>query len=150
MRGQPEEKAREVYAESLYPERFGWAPLRSVRADRYKVIDAPRPELYDLELDPAEQSNLISAKPSIAAAMLARVRAQKDDHVPREESPLSDERAAQLASLGYVAKAPAVLAGTSSLGADPKDMINEFNRFTSMQAAHIGAPPRCAQTPAAR
>lgn len=150
MKGLPEEKAREVYSESLYPERFGWAPLRSVRADRYKVIDAPRPELYDLELDPAEQSNLISAKASIAAAMLARVRAHKDDHLPQVETPISDERAAQLASLGYVAKAPAMLAGASPLGADPKDMINEFNRFTSLQAAHAGAPPRCLPTPPTR
>ena len=36
----------EVYAESLYSQRFGWSGLRSLRADRYKVIEAPRPELY--------------------------------------------------------------------------------------------------------
>ena len=150
VKGLHEEQGREVYAESLYPERFGWAPLRSVRADRYKVIDAPRPELYDLELDPREQSNLIAARPSVAAAMLARVRAEKDVRLPQVQTPLSDERAAQLASLGYVAKGPAEAAGASSLGADPKDMINDFNRFTSMQTATAGAPPRCAQTPGTR
>ena len=83
LKGLTEEQSREVYAESLYPERFGWAPLRSVRADRYKVIDAPRPELYDLEVDPWEHSNLITARPSVAAAMLARVRAEKDVRLPQ-------------------------------------------------------------------
>lgn len=149
MRGLPEENAREVYAESLYPERFGWAPLRSLRADRYKVIDAPRPELYDLEVDPMEQANLIAARPSIASAMLGRVRAQKGGELPLEQTPLGDERVEQLASLGYVAKAPATLSA-SPLGVDPKDMIDEFNRFTSMQAAQAGISPRCAPPAPAR
>ena len=35
----------EAYSESTYPERFGWSRLRSLRGDRYKLIDAPRPEL---------------------------------------------------------------------------------------------------------
>lgn len=46
--------AIEAYAESVYPRRLGWSPLRVWRDDRYKVIDAPRPELYDLERDPFE------------------------------------------------------------------------------------------------
>ena len=37
-----------AYSESLYPARLGWSPLRALRNDRYKVIVAPRPELYDL------------------------------------------------------------------------------------------------------
>ncbi len=39
-----------VYSESLHThDSFGWAPLRSLRSGRYKYIQAPRPELYDLE-----------------------------------------------------------------------------------------------------
>ena len=49
----------EGYAEALYPlHHFGWSELRAWRAGRYKVIDAPRPELYDLERDPHETMNL--------------------------------------------------------------------------------------------
>ena len=48
----------EAYSESTYPERFGWNRLRSLRGDRYKLVDAPRPELYDLLMDPFEQRNL--------------------------------------------------------------------------------------------
>ena len=39
-------ETREVYAEAMYPLRFGWSALRSLRADRFKFIDAPRAELY--------------------------------------------------------------------------------------------------------
>ena len=53
----PEDKDRIVFGETDYPLRFGWAPLRSVRADGFKFIDAPRPELYDLNRDPQEETN---------------------------------------------------------------------------------------------
>ena len=37
LKGQVQAADREVYAESLYPLRFGWAPLRSLRADQYRT-----------------------------------------------------------------------------------------------------------------
>ena len=47
------------YAEALYPlHHYGWSELRAWRAGQYKVIDAPRPELYDLDRDPDETTNL--------------------------------------------------------------------------------------------
>ena len=52
----------DAYAESEYPRRFGWSPLRSVRDSRFKLIDAPRPELYDLQLDPFEERNVYAER----------------------------------------------------------------------------------------
>jgi choline-sulfatase len=49
-----EKKDRTAIGETDYPLRFGWAPLRSVRAEGFKFIEAPRPELYDLHADPGE------------------------------------------------------------------------------------------------
>jgi arylsulfatase A-like enzyme len=49
--------ARTAFGETDYPLRFGWAPLRSVRADAQKFIDSPRPEFYDLRTDPKELKN---------------------------------------------------------------------------------------------
>ncbi len=47
-----------AYAETLYPEReFGWAPLHALRTARFKLIEAPRPELYDLAADAKETTN---------------------------------------------------------------------------------------------
>src|SRR5437899_3225636 len=37
---------RVAIGETDYPLRFGWAPLRSVRSEGLKFIQAPRPELY--------------------------------------------------------------------------------------------------------
>jgi len=52
-----ENKDRTAFGETDYPLRFGWAPLRSVRAEGFKFIEAPRLELYDLHGDPGELAN---------------------------------------------------------------------------------------------
>jgi Flp pilus assembly protein TadD len=52
---------RTAIGETDYPLRFGWSPLRSVRADGEKFIDAPRPELYDVNRDPKEITNTYKA-----------------------------------------------------------------------------------------
>ena len=49
---------RALFGETDYPLRWGWAPLRALRADGTKWIEAPRPELYDLQTDPKELKNL--------------------------------------------------------------------------------------------
>src|SRR5205823_5536801 len=47
MKGTRQQMDLEAYSESLYPQQFGWSPLRALRANRFKFIEAPRPELYD-------------------------------------------------------------------------------------------------------
>ena len=74
-----DEAGRPAFGESDYPLRFGWAPLRSVRSDGFKFIEAPRPELYDLQLDAAESSSQYEprdARVQKSRAMLAEVRAR--------------------------------------------------------------------------
>ena len=126
----------EVYAESLYPQRFGWSGLRSLRADRYKVIEAPRPELYDLHTDPLEERNIFEQKPQVAAPMIERLRAiggppsQTVLHRPAID-PAAAER---VASLGYVGGGPTLPQATSSGNLDPKDYIATFNQMMALQA----------------
>jgi tetratricopeptide (TPR) repeat protein len=50
-----------LFAETDYPLRWGWAPLRALRAENLKLIEAPRAELYDLKSDPSELKNLYAA-----------------------------------------------------------------------------------------
>jgi choline-sulfatase len=50
--------ARALFGETDYPLRWGWAALRALRADNMKLIEAPRPELYNLQSDPSESKNL--------------------------------------------------------------------------------------------
>ncbi len=64
--GGTETKNLTAIGETDYPLRFGWAPLRSVRAEGFKFIEAPRPELYDLRVDPGEIANHYQASNTMA------------------------------------------------------------------------------------
>jgi arylsulfatase A-like enzyme len=92
-----------LYAESLYAAHFGWGALRMVRDGRFTFIDAPRPELYDLETDPRESHNVADAHIATAVAlrrelldMTASGAAQGDG------ARLSQDRLRALEALGYV------------------------------------------------
>jgi arylsulfatase A-like enzyme/Tfp pilus assembly protein PilF len=52
---------RVLFGETDYPLRWGWAPLRALRYQNTKLIEAPRPEFYDLQSDSREMNNLYVA-----------------------------------------------------------------------------------------
>jgi len=64
---------RVALGETDYPLRFGWAPLRSVRADGSKFIQAPRPELYNLQSDPKELTNTYQTADATAKKLQAEL-----------------------------------------------------------------------------
>jgi choline-sulfatase len=111
---------RPLYAETLAPRLdFGWSDLRSWREGRYKLIRAPRPELYDVESDPGETHDLAKADPSRAAALdsaLGQALAAMGELESRRGP--DQEAAERLRALGY-AQGP----GGVGSGADPKDRI---------------------------
>ena len=70
--GAPGDPERATYAESYYQHvLLGWSPLRAIRTDRWKFVEAPRPELYDLRADPGETGNLIAGRENLATALAA-------------------------------------------------------------------------------
>ena len=82
---------------------FGWAELAALRADGWKWIAAPIPELYDLTTDPGELRNLADSEAARAALLrdrLARMRAGPP--APGQARGLSPEQEERLAALGYV------------------------------------------------
>jgi choline-sulfatase len=108
------ESDRPAFGETDYPLRFGWAPLRSVRSDGFKFIQAPRPELYDLQLDAAELHNRYEpqdARIKTARSQLAELRTR--------------EAQAQSSSAALAAAAGAT--SNAYLLPDPKDKIAEQN-----------------------
>ena len=119
-------RGRALYAETLAPRLdFGWSDLRSVREGRYKLIRAPRPELYDVVADPAESRDLAGSEPAtvsrLAAALDGVLAAAGEGESRRDVDPETAER---LRALGYV-QAP--LAGGT--GADPKDKVAVASRI---------------------
>jgi choline-sulfatase len=128
LRGGSEPAERPLYAESLVPLlHFGWSDLRVLREGRWKYIQAPRPELYDLAADPGERTNLAAAQPARAAAFqsaLGGVLDQERAAARTAAAPVPVELLEKLGALGYVGGAAP--AETSTPGADPKDKIADF------------------------
>ena len=93
------------YAESLYSElELGWAPLYSWRAGGFKLIEAPRPELYDLKNDPKELTNLAEADaPRVAQLRRGLEAGLRQLTAPAGAAASSDPQTIErLRSLGYL------------------------------------------------
>ena len=116
----------EAYAESLYPQRHGWAPLFSLRGDRFKFIDAPQPELYDLRVDPFEQRNILAERQEIAVPLQRRLRAQVRRESAKDATVDGDLRA-RLAALGYTARSGLEIPATGVYLPDPKTCAGVFD-----------------------
>lgn len=131
----PEKKKDDyAYGESMAPNlQFGWSSLHSLRTTRYKYIDAPKAELYDLTQDADEQTNLFQQYPDIAREMKGKLdrliaETSKDAPVPQAAN-LDKETVERLAALGYIG-APVSAKKSSGPGskalADPKDKLKVF------------------------
>ncbi|MCP4895961.1 MAG: tetratricopeptide repeat protein, partial [bacterium] len=112
-----------------------WSPLRAVVEDGWKLIVAPRPELYDLNEDPQESVNRIETEGSRVQRL--KVLLEEIESQPSADSvtSLDAETAARLESLGYVG-AGSYPANIPAKGlADPKDRIALWNRLGQAVAA---------------
>jgi choline-sulfatase len=123
--------SRAIYAESLHThDAFGWAPLRSLRVGPYKYIQAPRPELYNLQTDPHELHNLYSKDSPQAISLreqLEKLLMRLTPKRPATPVEISPQTRALLGSLGYLAGGPRPALETS--GPDPKDRLQEFQLY---------------------
>lgn len=108
-----------VFSETRLPaSAYGWSPLRALSLGRWRYVEAPRPELYDLQADPGERRDLSRARPSelgrlrrVLLELLAGLR-------PRPPGPAPDPEAARaVRDLGYLSGA----SGSAGGRVDPKD-----------------------------
>ncbi len=136
---------RTVFGETDYPLRFGWAPLRSVRKEGLKFIEAPKPELYDLPSDPNElQNHYVPWDPRVQKLRKILAELSAKSPAPAKTSPatVSAGTIDELHALGYLGSADAGSATDvpePSLLPDPKDKIEEQNLLhTAMMASEDG------------
>jgi choline-sulfatase len=121
-----------VYSESYYPrDSFGWSELRCISTERFKYIQAPRPELYDARKDPRELHNVYGQRASIAAEMRAQLESVERRYAsPLDEKasgpPLLPETVEKLKSLGYLVYSAPVQHGTNGSLPDPKDRVKVY------------------------
>jgi len=142
MLGARVESRTGVYTESSYPLlHYGWSALQAIRTDRYKLIDVPRPELYDLVNDHGEENNLVDREADLAGELRSGLL-QMEKEIERTAAAagtapeLDLGTLARLRSLGYVAGRGSVDLAEDRLRprADPKDKIGLHQRIIAAQA----------------
>ncbi len=114
------------YEETLYPKlALNWAELRGIRTNHWKYIRAPKPELYDLNKDPAETANVIQQNPAEVEKLEAQLNAVVGNGGSEKvQTNMLDERQMeQLRSLGYLSGFSPQHYDLNGQGPDPKDKI---------------------------
>jgi arylsulfatase A-like enzyme/Tfp pilus assembly protein PilF len=130
-----------LYAESRFPlTAYGWSPLEAVFDGRWKLIVAPRPELYDLGADPGETHNLLDGRRDQARRLKGELQAVQRSFRTRKAEAADPELARSLQSLGYASGSGASGKGTL----DPKDGILLLADFLDAKRLTQGGNPRAA------
>jgi arylsulfatase A-like enzyme/Tfp pilus assembly protein PilF len=128
-----------AYSETYWPNyHYGWSELKSLSKGRYKFIDAPRPELYDLFEDPGEKNNLVNKKASLGHQM----KRELDELIEKYSAEgiedagpqtLDNDSLVKLQALGYIGSFRSSSKKRGEKLADPKDKIELYNEIKLAQ-----------------
>ena len=130
-----------AYSETFYTfSSFGWSPLHALETSRYHYIDAPTPELYDLNSAPEEGRNIAAEQRATVAVLKSKLQqllsGKAFQATKAESSTVNPDAAEKLRALGYVAYRSPVSAEALAAGLpDPKDKLEEFNSILTAQDA---------------
>lgn len=115
-----------AYMETLYPKtHMGWSELRALRTDDWKLVLAPRPELYRPLVDPTEKDNVLNRYPVEADRLQKKIWeiAGPPSSWKIETQPVDPETWQKLKSLGYVSAGTRRELHADTSGPDPKDRV---------------------------
>jgi tetratricopeptide (TPR) repeat protein len=121
-----EKTERFAYSESLYSRfHYGWSTLEGITSKQYKYIQAPHPELFDLQKDSSETHNIAPQNIPIARMLKSKLDetvskyANGNSKMPEKMDP---EMAERLRSLGYITSTASITKKSENI--DPKDKIH--------------------------
>lgn len=119
-------RANYCYMETLYPKStMAWSELRGMRTDEWKLIIAPKPELYRMARDAGETENVVQRFPADAERLQKKVweiAGAPEQLGELRPAPIDEARRRELESLGYVGAGQRALKIDMS-GPDPKDRV---------------------------
>ena len=108
---------------------------------RYRLIRAPRDELYDLERDPKESASIAAERPQVRQAMRAALETLIANASIAAPAAVTDEDRQRLAALGYVGGGSnAVAVAARRLAAGPEGQGQACSRSTGTPRS---SPARC-------
>lgn len=121
-----------AYSESWFPRyHYGWSELVSVQDGRFKLIRAPRRELYDLAQDRAESADRAAEDPrraeTLERALEEMSRRLASAQAPKGPQAMDAETEERLEALGYVAGGVSARHLEERPRGDPKDKIALYN-----------------------
>ena len=136
----PQSVDRYLYCESLHPTKYEANSLLGLVSRQWKYIQTTRPELYDLQKDPEEQTNLVEAHAQQARSLKEHLSHVLEQTVRTGEgqadAPLDEELLQHLRSLGYVGgSGVAEDFSFDQSKRDPKDLIAFHNEYR--EAMHL-------------
>jgi arylsulfatase A-like enzyme/Flp pilus assembly protein TadD len=133
-------------SESWYPRfHYGWSELVAIQDERFKLIRAPRRELYDVGRDPGERADLAASEPARADA-LARALEQFVARIGEADAPaapqsVDPETAERLEALGYLGGAVSARHLEDRPRGDPKDKVHLYNLLKQASTAAADGDP---------
>ena len=150
---------RQYYAESLSPRlSFGIGELRVLYDGSWKYIHGPRPELFDLSLDPRELHDLSSERPEERARLEATLARFIGQHASARAADaayeVDKETRRRLEALGYLdiggEGAQAIDETLRSDGAPPQDRVGDINLLSRLRNQFGGGEFSAARATAER
>ncbi len=144
---------RDSYAEAEAPFVMNrWSPLQSVISGRWKYIQTTRPELYDLENDPGELTDLAGTAPEECARLRGRLETMQTAFktAVTDKVHLSQKDLENLRALGYVGSGKTNtkrdVRPSESLP-DVKDFLHHLSKFEKAKRLVIESrdPPSTAK-----
>jgi choline-sulfatase len=135
-----------AHSESWYPRyHYGWSELRAISDGRFKFIQAPRPEIYDLQTDPHEQRDGAAQSAARIASFStalerfeSRVTRAGAQRAPRSIDADTEER---LSALGYVSGGSTREGPGDRPRGDPKDKIGIYQQLKEAGSASVEGRP---------